>query len=91
MMLEHAAEGELGKPYPFELQQTDGASVIDWRPAISYIVKEKDVRVVARRFHATLVEMILCRCPCSLATKGLCFQAVCFKTRCCSVLPEGHC
>jgi hydrogenase maturation protein HypF len=58
MMLEYAAEGELGKPYPFELRQMEGPSVIDWRPTILQIVQEKDVRVVARRFHATLVEMI---------------------------------
>ncbi len=58
MMLEYAAAGELGKPYPFHVSELDGVSVIDWRPAISYIVREKDVRSVARRFHATLVEMI---------------------------------
>jgi hydrogenase maturation protein HypF len=58
MMLEYAAEGELGKPYPFELRKMEGPSVIDWRPTILQIVQEKDVRVVARRFHATLVEMI---------------------------------
>ena len=32
--------------------------MIDWRPAIALIVQEKDARSVARRFHATLVEMI---------------------------------
>ncbi len=58
MMLEHAAAGELGKPYPFELRQMDGPFVIDWRSAILDIVQEKDARSVARRFHATLVEMI---------------------------------
>lgn len=58
MMLEHAAESGLGKPYPFELRHSDGAAVIDWRPAISLILLEKDARSVARRFHATLVEMI---------------------------------
>jgi len=58
MMLEHAAAGEVGKPYPFELSASGGASVLDWRPAILDIVQEKDSLVVARRFHATLVEMI---------------------------------
>ena len=58
MMLEYAADGELGTPYPFELRNTGGVSVIDWRPAIALIVQEKDARSVARRFHATLVEMI---------------------------------
>jgi len=58
MMLEHAAAGELGKPYPFELCGSDATSVIDWRPAILDIVQEKDAQSVARRFHATLVEMI---------------------------------
>jgi len=58
MMLEHAAGGELGEPYPFKLSETDGALVLDWRPAIACIIREKDARIVARRFHTTLVEMI---------------------------------
>jgi len=58
MMLQHAAGGQLGAPYPFEVFEVEGKSVIDWRPAIASIAQEKDARIVARRFHATLVEMI---------------------------------
>ena len=58
MMLEHAAAGEIGKPYPFQIIDSGGMSVIDWRPMIENIVREKDTRVAARCFHATLVEII---------------------------------
>ena len=58
MMLEHAAESQLGTSYPFEHCEVDGKIVLDWRPAIACIAQEKDSRIVARRFHSTLVEMI---------------------------------
>lgn len=58
MMLEHAAAGVLGEPYPFEIQGRDGVFVVDWRPAVALTAREHDVRTTARRFHATLVEII---------------------------------
>jgi hydrogenase maturation protein HypF len=58
MMLEFAARGELGEPYPFELYEKNGVRVIDWRPAVAAILEQHDAAIVSRRFHATLVEMI---------------------------------
>ncbi len=58
MMLEFAARGELGEPYPFELYEQDGVRVLDWRPAVAAMLAGRDACLISRRFHATLVEMI---------------------------------
>jgi len=58
MMLEHAAGGALDNAYPFEMRRNGGVCVLDWKPAIARIVREKDAVQAARSFHAMLVEMI---------------------------------
>lgn len=58
MMLEFAAQGKLGQPYPFELYEKDGVRVIDWRPTVVEMLDEQDAGVVSKRFHTTLLEMI---------------------------------
>ncbi len=68
--------------YPFELQEGDGASVLDWAPLVRNIVA--DVRggvagpVISVRFHNTLVEMMVAMARTAglerLVLSGGCFQ-----------------
>lgn len=59
MTLEFAAKEELDKPYTYKINERDGVFVLDWSPMIREILKEKCVKTVASRFHATLVDMIV--------------------------------
>ena len=89
MMLEHAAEGELGKPYPFELRQTDGVSVIDWRPAIALIVQEKDVRSRCPAFSCNPCGDDPLRCPRGWLRKGCSLRRCVSKCAAAQVYQKG--
>lgn len=58
MALEFAAEGHLGKPYPFDLGDT-----LDWRSMLQAIIVDRDrsipVSEISARFHGTLVEWLV--------------------------------
>jgi hydrogenase maturation protein HypF len=72
MELEWLATGQAsGETYPFEVSRQDEAladqpAVIDTRPMIRQIAAEVSANVpassIARRFHATLVEIIAATC-----------------------------
>ncbi len=58
MALEFAAEGHLGKPYPFDLGDT-----LDWRPMLQAIIHDRDrsipISEISARFHGTLVAWLV--------------------------------
>jgi hydrogenase maturation protein HypF len=83
MALEFAIGGtETEEAYPFEIGENDSILVLDWQPAISLLLAERDRGVptstVAARFHNTLVEMIVAVTKRSLQPRvvlsGGCFQ-----------------
>ncbi|MCA1561219.1 MAG: carbamoyltransferase HypF, partial [Acidobacteria bacterium] len=62
-------------PYPFELVRADDRLIIDTRPLVRGVVRDS-VRgvggaVVARRFHSTLVEIIVTVCTALRRASGL--------------------
>ncbi|MFC1618932.1 carbamoyltransferase HypF [Candidatus Neomarinimicrobiota bacterium] len=77
MALEFAAEGKLGKSYPFELNTR-----VDWIPMLHAILKDRDRGVsladIAARFHGTLAEIMVAGARMAglkqVALSGGCFQ-----------------
>jgi len=51
-----SAAAHLLEPYPFAIEETDGALIFDWRPMIRAIVAEGGAAShISARFHNTLV------------------------------------
>jgi hydrogenase maturation protein HypF len=83
MALEFAIGGiETEEAYPFEIGENDSILILDWQPAITRLLADRDggmsTSTIAARFHNTLVEMILAvarrmEMP-KVALSGGCFQ-----------------
>ena len=68
--------------YPFEIGENDSILMLDWQPAITQLLADRDrgaaTSTIAARFHNTLVEMIVAVAKRSEQSKvvlsGGCFQ-----------------
>ncbi len=84
MALEFAAGGRLGEPYPFEVD-----TVIDWKPMLRAILKDRDsgvaVSEIAARFHGTLVE-VMAAVALKVGARQVALCGGCFQNR---LLHEG--
>ncbi len=70
-----AATVEQDGTYPFELAESDGTTTIDTRPLINTVADDADQGVpaprIARRFHSTLVQIMVQTCDKIRRTTGL--------------------
>lgn len=59
MELEFAISAQKADPYEFRLAESGGALVLDWEPMVRHIVAHPEREEVPRRFHETLVAMMM--------------------------------
>ncbi|MCX5783263.1 MAG: carbamoyltransferase HypF [Elusimicrobia bacterium] len=57
MELEALCENHSAKFYSFEIHKKNGLLIIDPSPMIKEVIKEKNAKIIAEKFHATVVEM----------------------------------
>ena len=84
MALEFAAEGRLGKPYPFDLD-----AAVDWTPMVQAILEDRDggaaLAKIAARFHGTLVAIMVAVAK-KVGLRQVALSGGCFQNR---LLYEG--
>jgi hydrogenase maturation protein HypF len=99
MALEAAAGPDPGAGYPFGLRETDGGDghlVLDWRPALRELLRDRErgveVSTASARFHRGLadaaVELAARLGPPTVALTGGCFQNRRLLERCAAALEE---
>lgn len=99
MALEAAAAPDAGAGYPFALRETDGGDgplVLDWRPALRELLRERErgveVPEASARFHRGLadaaVELAARLGHAPVALTGGCFQNRRLLERCAAALEE---
>jgi hydrogenase maturation protein HypF len=91
MELEYAvSEPNSGQSYPFELQETPEALVLDWGPMIRAIVAESvPVGSVAAAFHNTLARMMVAVAQ-RVGEPRVVLSGGCFQNRCLTELAIHH-